>query len=373
MPTINHETSPSVRIEEIPVLGFDRIEFYVGNAKQAAFFYNKLFGFDIIGYRGPENGCRETVSYLLQQDRIRFILTAALRPEHPIAHHVARHGDGIRDIGLRVEDAESCFQTAVSRGAPAVSKPAWISDDSGKFRQATVATFGDTTHTFLERHHPVSSVEPGFEPFFVKGQAVGLEEVDHAVGNVEENAMEHWVRFYECVFGFTVFRHFDKRDISTQFSALVSKVMTNQSKTIKLPINEPAEGLKRSQIQEYLDFYASPGVQHLAIRTGDILTAVQQLRQNGVQFMQVPKTYYDGLLSRVGEISEPVAQLADLGILVDRDEAGYLLQIFTQPLQDRPTMFFEIIQRQGSEGFGKGNFKALFEAIERDQARRGNL
>lgn len=358
---------------ELPVLGFEAIEFYVGNARQAAYYYNKLFGFDIVAYRGPETGYRDTCSYVLKQNDIRFVVTSALSPEHPVATHVHRHGDGVKDIGFRVPDVTEAHHLAVQRGATSMQSPITLKDEHGIVSKATVATYGDTTHTFIHREGYQGFFEPGFMSFEVPGRALGLKRVDHIVGNVESGQMEEWVRFYERVFGFYVLRHYDEKDISTQYSALVSKVMANRSGTVKMPLNEPAKGLKKSQIQEYLDFYGSAGVQHIAIETDDILFTVRALRERGVMLMTVPEAYYDSVTTRVGSIRESLTELAELGILVDRDDGGYLLQIFTQPVQDRPTFFYEIIQRQGAEGFGKGNFKALFEAIERDQERRGNL
>ncbi len=370
---LEREAMPSSQQSELPVLDFQTIEFYVGNAKQAALYYNKLFGFDIVAYRGPETGHRDSCSYVLRQNNIQFVMTGALQPDHPVAQHVHQHGDGVKDIGFAVSDLNQTIELASRRGAVVTHSAASLADEGGVVHKATIATYGDTTHTFFECEGYHGVCEPGFEPRHLPANPVGLQRVDHIVGNVEKGRMEHWVRFYENVFGFRVFRSFDQSDISTQYSSLVSKVMSNASGTIKLPINEPAEGVWKSQIQEYLDFYGSPGVQHIAISTHNIIETVDALRANGVDFMTVPQTYYDSIAERVGEIREPLQALADLGILIDRDEEGYLLQIFTQPVQDRPTFFFEIIQRAGSEGFGKGNFKALFEAIERDQARRGNV
>jgi 4-hydroxyphenylpyruvate dioxygenase len=360
-------------VPELPVQDFQTVEFYVGNAKQAAYFYNKLFGFDIVAYRGPETGFPEAASYVLKQNSIQFVLTTGLSPDHPASMHAQRHGDGIKDLSFKSNNVKAAYTQAVERGATSVMIPTLFKDEFGVVEKATIATYGETTHTFVDRSQYNGIFEPGFTERKVLAEPVGLQRVDHAVGNVEKGKMDEWVRFYESVFGFYVLRHYDENDISTQYSALVSKVMANQSGTIKLPINEPAEGLKKSQIQEYLDFYKSAGVQHMAISTKDILSTVKTLRQRGVELMSVPDNYYTELQERVGNIQEPIEMLKELGILVDRDDEGYLLQIFTQPMEDRPTFFFEIIQRQGSEGFGKGNFKALFEAIERDQAKRGNL
>ena len=365
--------SPTSLPPEIPILGFDRIEFYVGNAKQAANYYTEFMGFDGLGFKGPETGSRDTVSYLLAQNNIRFVLTSALDPDHPVARHFHQHGDGVKDIGLLVEDTVSAYETAIARGAVSVKAPFTEEDEHGKIIKATIQAYGETTHTFVQRNHYYGTLEPEFESRPQPSKSIGLQQIDHMVANVEEGGMDEWVAFYQNVFGFYVLRHYDEKDISTQYSALVSKVMANKSGTIKLPINEPAKGLRKSQIQEYLDFYHSAGIQHMAIATRDIRETVQALRDHKVTLMTVPATYYEDLAKRIGDIREPLEELAKLGILADRDDGGYLLQIFTQPIQDRPTFFFEIIQREGADGFGKGNFKALFEAIERDQERRGNL
>jgi 4-hydroxyphenylpyruvate dioxygenase len=361
------------QVSELSVLDFDAATFYVANAKQAAFFYNKLFGFDIIGYRGPETGAKDTASYVLKQNQITFVLTSALTSDHPIAAHVANHGDGIRDLGMKVSDVESVYKTALARGAKGVMEPTVLRDTQGVVKKATIAAYGDTTHTFVERSDYKGLFEPGYEAWSRSAQSTGLVRIDHAVANLEKDRMDVWADYYQRIFGFYVLRHYSEKDISTEYSALVSKVMANKSGTIKLPLNEPADGLKKSQIQEYLDYYRTPGIQHLAISTNDIIETVQTLRLNGVDLMNVPDSYYENVSDRIGDIAEPLTELAKLGIIVDRDDDGYLLQIFTQPLQDRPTLFFEIIQRHGATGFGKGNFKALFEAIERDQDRRGNL
>lgn len=358
----------------LAVADFDHVEFYVGNAKQAAHFYRTAFGFDVVAYRGPETGVRDRVSYALRHGDIRLVVTGALSPDHPIADHVRRHGDGVHAVAFRTPDAKADFEQAVARGATAVREPATLRDAYGTVETAEIAAYGDTVHRFIARDRYAGPFLPGFEPRAVNAPRTGfLRRIDHVVANVGWNEMETWVKFYEDVFGFFQFRHFDEKDISTEYTALRSKVMASPSLAIKLPINEPAEGKKRSQIEEYVDFYGSPGVQHIAIATPDILTAVAQLRANGVEFQSVPPGYYDAVTARVGDIEEDVAALRDLNILVDRDDQGYLLQIFTKPLQDRPTVFFEIIQRKGSESFGKGNFKALFEAIEQDQAARGTL
>jgi 4-hydroxyphenylpyruvate dioxygenase len=360
----------------LPLTAIDHVELYAGNARQSAHYYRSAFGFTWAAYRGPETGCRDTASYLLQQGRIRLVLTTALRPDHPVAKHVATHGDSIRSIALTVDDAADAFAVTTARGARAVEEPRTVSDESGEAKLASIALYGDTIHTFVERKR----YRGGFLPGFVAAPVVdpvsrptGLLHIDHMVGNVELGAMREWVRFYEDVMGFRVFQSFDDKDIGTEYSALMSKVMAVGNGRIKFPINEPAAGRRKSQIEEYLDFHAGPGVQHIAFATADIVDTVSRLKRQGVEFLEVPKTYYEELPSRVGPIDEPVRILSELGILVDRDEEGYMLQIFTRPLQDRPTLFFEIIERKGSRSFGKGNFKALFEAIEREQERRGNL
>ncbi|MCL4402877.1 MAG: 4-hydroxyphenylpyruvate dioxygenase [Acidobacteria bacterium] len=360
----------------LPINGTDHVEFWVGNARQAAYYYRAAFGFRLTAYRGPETGTRDRASYMVEQGRIRFVLTTALTPEHPIAEHVRTHGDGVRDIALAVDDAEAAWRETTRRGALGVREPETLCDERGKVRVASIATYGDTVHTFVDRAGYTGAFLPGFvevaEPDAVARPA-GLEFIDHMVGNVGWGQMNAWVDFYRDVMGFRLFKHFDDRDISTEYSALMSKVMSNGNGRIKFPINEPAAGKRKSQIEEYLDYYRGPGVQHIAMATGDIIGSVTRLRAQGVEFLRVPAAYYTDLTARVGDIQEPLAQLAELGILVDRDDEGYMLQIFTRPVEDRPTLFYEIIQRRGSRSFGKGNFKALFEAIEREQARRGNL
>jgi 4-hydroxyphenylpyruvate dioxygenase len=361
--------------DTFPINGTDYVEFYVGNAKQASHFYRTAFGFQLIGYRGPETGTREAASYLLQQNKIRIVLTTALRPNHPAAEHVHRHGDGVRDIALWVDDAREAFQNAVSRGAHAVQQPTVLRDEAGEVVVAAIQTYGDTIHSLVERSDYRGLFLPGFqavEPRY-RPAPVGLQYVDHIVGNVELGRMNEWVGFYERVMGFKNLISFDDKDISTEYSSLMSKVVSNGNERIKFPINEPAQGKKKSQIDEYLEFYGGPGAQHLALATNDIIETVAALRERGVEFLTVPTTYYDELQGRVGRIEEAVGRLQELGILVDRDPDGYLLQIFTKPVEDRPTLFYEIIQRKGARSFGKGNFKALFEAIEREQALRGNL
>jgi len=363
-------------VDFLPLNGNDYVEFYVGNARQAAHYYRSAFGMKLTGYSGPETGVRDHASYVLEQEKIRFVFTTALRPDHPIADHVRAHGDGVRDIALTVDDAASAYRETTQRGARGVREPFTASDDHGQVRLSSIAAYGDTVHTFVERRDYKGAFLPGFVA--VEGpdkisRPTGLKYVDHMVGNVGWNQMNEWVKFYEDVMGFRLYQTFDDKDISTEYSALMSKVMANGNGRIKFPINEPAEGRKKSQIEEYLEFYNGPGVQHIAMGTGDIIGTVTKLRDQGVDFLRVPGTYYRELAARVGKIDEPLEQLEELGILVDRDEEGYMLQIFTKPVEDRPTLFYEVIQRKGSRSFGEGNFKALFEAIEREQDARGNL
>jgi 4-hydroxyphenylpyruvate dioxygenase len=358
----------------LPLLGTDYIEFYVGNARQSAQYYRSQFGFRIAAYQGPETGVRDRASYLLLQNKIRFVLTTALSPEHPIARHVHLHGDGVHDIALWVDDAASAWRETTKRGARSVQEPEIRRDADGEVCTSAIAIYGETIHTFVERRNYRGIFLPGFEPAASEeATGAGLLHVDHMVGNVPLGEMQKWVDFYHDVMGFRQFQSFDDKDVSTEYSALMSKVMANGNDRIKFPLNEPASGRRKSQIEEYLEFYRGPGVQHIAMETHDIIATVTQLRANGVEFLAVPNTYYEQLISRVGRIDEPLDRLRELGILVDRDDEGYMLQIFTKPVEDRPTLFYEIIQRKGSRSFGKGNFKALFEAIEREQARRGNL
>lgn len=354
----------------------DYIEHYVSNAKQASHFYQTVFGFQMKAYSGLETGSRDQVSYLLEQGNIRFLITSALKGTSPIARHVAEHGDGIHDIALHVEDVDRAYKETVKRGAGSVEEPHDLEDEHGTIRKAAIATYGDTIHTLIDRSGYDGIFMPGFKTAdspLSNVEPVGIQYVDHCVGNVEKGKMNKWVDFYRDVMGFTQYIHFDDKDISTEYSALMSKVMAGGRGMIKFPINEPAEGKKKSQIEEFLDYYGGPGVQHVALLTGDIIRTVEELKGRGLEFLHVPTTYYEELENRVGEIDEPVDRLEELGILVDRDDEGYLLQIFSKPVVDRPTFFFEIIQRKGARGFGKGNFKALFQAIEREQERRGNL
>ncbi len=355
--------------------GIDYIELYVGNARQAAHFYRTAFGFTPVAYAGLETGVRDRTSYVLQQRTIRLVVTAPLGPEGEIAEHVRLHGDGVKDIAFAVDDARLAFATAVSRGARPVAEPAVLEGQKGFIVRATIGAYGDTVHSFVERRNYHGTFAPRYHAIKEPPPVVpaGLAAVDHVVGNVELGGMDRWVDFYNQVLGFRQLLHFSDDDISTEYSALMSKVVANGTGRIKFPINEPAVGRRKSQVEEYLDYYHGPGVQHVALITDDILGTVRQLRANGVQFLRTPATYYDALEERVGTIDEDVDALRDCGILVDRDDEGYLLQIFTRPLQDRPTLFFEIIQRKGARGFGAGNFKALFEASEREQAARGNL
>ena len=361
--------------DTFPINGTDFIEFYVGNAKQAAHFYQAAFGFQVTAYRGPETGVRDRVSYLLTQGKIRLMLTAPLSPDGEIAEHVRRHGDGVHDIALWVDDARDAYAKAIERGAKSAYEPRVARDDDGQVVTAGITIYGDTIHSLVERRNYRGAFMPGFEKRAPRYQAepTGLLYVDHCVGNVELGKMNAWVGFYERVMGFKNLISLDDKDISTEYSSLMSKVMSSGNERIKFPINEPAEGKKKSQIDEYLEFYRGPGVQHLALATNDIIHTVTALRDRGVEFLTVPTTYYDELQGRVGRIDEPVDKLQELGILVDRDPDGYLLQIFSKPVEDRPTLFYEIIERKGARSFGKGNFKALFEAIEREQAARGNL
>ncbi len=359
----------------LPLKGTDYVEFYVGNAKQAAYYYRAAFGMKLVAYRGPETGTRDSASYVLQQDKIRFVLTTPLRSDDPIADHIYKHGDGVHEIALWVDDAEAAYRETTLRGARGFQHPTRMTDNDGEVRISSIAAYGETLHSFIERRSYRGAFLPGFvaTPDDTVSRPVGLKYIDHMVANVGWGEMNRWVGFYRDVMGFRLYQHFDDKDISTEYSALMSKVMANGNDRVKFPINEPAEGRKKSQIEEYLDYYRGPGVQHIAMATDNIIATVSKLRAQGVEFLRVPNTYYADLEQRCGKIDEPVDQLADLGVLVDRDDEGYMLQIFTKPVEDRPTLFYEIIQRKGSRSFGKGNFKALFESIEREQALRGNL
>jgi 4-hydroxyphenylpyruvate dioxygenase len=359
----------------LPLQGTDYVEFYVGNAKQAAHFYKTAFGFQSIAYSGPETGNRETVSYVVRQNKLTLVFTTALRSDHPVAAHVHLHGDGVKVIALRVDDATSAWKETTTRGGKSYMEPTILSDKWGEVSLSGIHTYGETVHLFVERTGYQGAFMPGFREWKTtyNPAPTGLLYVDHCVGNVGWHQMDPWVRFYEKVMGFRNILSFDDNDISTEYSALMSKVMSNGNGFVKFPINEPAEGKKKSQVEEYLEFYKGEGVQHVAMATANIVETVTQLRDRGVEFLQVPSSYYRDLISRVGAIDEDLGPLEELGILVDRDDEGYLLQIFTKPVEDRPTIFFEIIQRKGAQSFGKGNFKALFEAIEREQSARGNL
>ena len=359
----------------LPLKGTDHVEFYVGNARQAAYYYRAAFGMSLVAYAGPETGQRDRASYVVQQGKVHFVLTTPLRSGDPVADHVHRHGDGVHVVALEVDDARQAWLETTRRGAVSVADPSVKADEHGQVVLSSIRTYGDTIHTFVER----GGYDGPFLPGFVRveddavSRPVGLLHIDHMVGNVGWHEMDTWVDFYARVMGFSLYQHFDDKDISTEYSALMSKVMANGNGYVKFPINEPAEGKRRSQVEEYLDYYPGPGVQHIALATNDILDTVTRLSQQGVEFLRVPHTYYTELQGRVGKIDEPLEELEKLGILVDRDDEGYMLQIFTKPVEDRPTLFYEIIQRKGSRSFGKGNFKALFEAIEREQQLRGNL
>jgi 4-hydroxyphenylpyruvate dioxygenase len=359
----------------LPLMGTDYVELYVGNAKQAAHFYKTAFGFQSYAYSGPETGDKEKVSYVLVQNKVRLVLTTPLHPEGDIAAHVNKHGDGVKAVALMVNDAADAFAQTVKRGAKPYMEPTTREDADGKIVMSGIHIYGDTVHLFIERKDYKGTFMPGFKPWesHYNPSDVGLQYIDHCVGNVGWNQMNTWVSFYEDVMGFKNILTFDDKQISTEYSALMSKVMSNGNGFVKFPINEPAEGKKKSQVEEYLDFYKDAGVQHIAIATQDIITTVSALSDRGVEFLKVPNTYYDQLLDRIGPIDEDLEPLRKLGILVDRDDEGYLLQIFTKPVEDRPTLFFEIIQRKGAKSFGAGNFKALFEALEREQELRGNL
>jgi 4-hydroxyphenylpyruvate dioxygenase len=359
----------------LPLQGTDYVEFYVGNAKQIANYYKSAFGFQSLAYAGPETGVKDKVSYVVRQNKLTFVFTTALRTGNPVADHVYLHGDGVKVLALRVDDASSAWQETTKRGGKSYMTPTILSDKDGNVVLSGIHTYGETVHIFVERKSYQGVFMPGFREWktVYNPAPTGLLYVDHCVGNVGWNQMDPWVKFYEEVMGFRNILSFDDKDISTEYSALMSKVMSNGNGYVKFPINEPAEGKKKSQVEEYLEFYNGEGVQHVALATSDIVATVTQLRDRGVEFLQIPASYYKDLLDRVGTIDEDLRPLKELGVLVDRDEEGYLLQIFTKPVEDRPTLFFEIIQRKGAKSFGKGNFKALFEAIEREQSSRGNL
>ena len=376
MPATTEKQTINTQSDFLPLLGTDYVEFYVGNAKQAAHYYISAFGFSPCAYSGPETGVKDRASYVVRQNKLTFVLTSPLHPDNEMADHVYKHGDGVKILALLVNDAADAWEQTTKRGAASYLKAKSLKDDDGEVVLSGIHTYGDTVHLFVERQNYNGIFMPGYrkwENSFFTTTSTGLQYVDHCVGNVGWNGMNKWVKFYEDVMGFKNILTFDDADISTEYSALMSKVMSNGNGYVKFPINEPAEGKKKSQVEEYLEFYHGEGVQHVALASNNIVNTVNDLKSRGVEFLEVPTTYYDDLLDRVGTIDEDIAPLKQLGILVDRDNEGYLLQIFTKPVQDRPTLFFEIIQRKGAKSFGKGNFKALFEAIEREQAARGNL
>lgn len=376
MNTLLIDQSATKQIEDfLPLNGTDHVEFYVGNAKQSAYYYQSAWGYELVAYAGPETGVRDKASYVLQQGKIRLVLTSSILPDSEISKHHLLHGDGVKVLALWVDDARKSFAETTKRGAVAVMEPTVYKDENGEVVISSIKTYGETIHKFVERKNYKGVFLPGFaaKKSNVPVKGVGLKHVDHCVGNVELGKMNEWVKFYEDVMGFKLIITFDDQDISTEYSALMSKVVSNGNGFVKFPINEPADGKKKSQIEEYIEFYKSAGVQHIAIATDDIISTVTELRKRGVEFLYVPEVYYEEVWTRVGKINEDVNKIKELNILVDRDDEGYLLQLFTKPVQDRPTVFFEIIQRCGAKSFGKGNFKALFEAIEREQELRGNL
>jgi len=367
--------NPAATQDFLPLNGTDHVEFYCGNAKQSAYYYQMAWGYKLVAYSGLETGVKDRASYVLQQGKIRLVLTSSFDPESEISRHVARHGDGVKVLALWVDDARKSWEETTRRGAVSIMEPTEMTDEHGSVVVSAIKTYGDTIHKFVQRSNYRGAFLPGYQPASsgLDVQPIGLEYVDHCVGNVELGQMNEWVRFYEEVLGFKLLITFDDQDISTEYTALMSKVVSNGNGYVKFPINEPADGKRKSQIEEYIEFYRGAGVQHIAVATNDILKTVGELRRRGVEFLYVPETYYDDLLDRVGKIEEDIEPLRANNILVDRDDEGYLLQIFTRPVQDRPTVFYEIIQRKGAKSFGKGNFKALFEAIEREQERRGTL
>lgn len=375
METLTQNQIQNPVVDFLPLNGTDYIELYVGNAKQAAHFYKTAFGFQSLAYAGPETGVKDRASYVLVQNKMRLVLTTALHSDSDISRHHLKHGDGVKTLALMVDDAFDAFEQTTKRGGKPYLEPTVLKDAHGEIRMSGIHTYGEVVHLFIERKNYKGVFMPGFTEWksSYNPEPTGLLYVDHCVGNVGWNQMNPWVKFYEDVMGFRNILSFDDKDISTEYSALMSKVMSNGNGYVKFPINEPAEGKKKSQVEEYLEFYEGEGTQHIAIATHDIVTTVKALMSRGVEFLKVPSSYYDDLLDRVGPIEEDIEPLKELGILVDRDDEGYLLQLFTKPVEDRPTMFFEIIQRKGAKSFGKGNFKALFEAIEREQESRGNL
>jgi 4-hydroxyphenylpyruvate dioxygenase len=378
MATTSEATHPDQHVDFMPLHGIDHVELWVGNAAQASYYFRHAFGFTEVAYAGLETGLRDRVSHVLRQGEVRLVLTGTLHSDTDIARHHTRHGDGVKTIALSVPDVDHAYREAIARGATGLQEPYDLTDDHGRVRLADVATYGETVHRFVDRSGYDGSFLPGYAPAPATSDAPDappdmLDGIDHIVGNVELGAMNKWVSYYEDVFGMTEMIHFTDEAISTEYSALMSKVVTNGDGRVKFPINEPAEGRRKSQIDEYLEFYEGPGAQHIALTTKDIVGTVEQLRRRGIRFLRTPDSYYEEVPGRVGEIDQQLEDLRRLGILVDRDDEGYLLQIFTAPLGDRPTIFFEIIERHGAKGFGEGNFKALFEAIEREQELRGNL
>src|SRR5215471_14236754 len=375
MDTATGSKTISTNEDFLPLQGTDHVEFYVGNAKQTAHFYKTAFGFQSLAYAGPETGVKDRASYALQQNKLTFVFTTPLKSGNPIADHIYKHGDGVKILALRVDDATKSWQETTLRGAASYMEPTTLKDEDGDVVLSGIHTYGDTVHVFVERKNYNGVFMPGYKPWQTEynPSPAGLLYVDHCVGNVGWNQMNPWVKFYQEVMGFRNILSFDDKDISTEYSALMSKVMSNGNGFVKFPINEPAEGKKKSQVEEYLDFYDGEGVQHIAMATNNIVKTVTELQKRGLEFLNIPSTYYESVLDRVGKIDEDLEPLQRLGILVDRDDEGYLLQIFTKPVEDRPTLFFEIIQRKGAKSFGKGNFKALFEALEREQEARGNL
>ncbi len=367
------------KIDPVAIRKIDHVRLFVGNARQSAYFYRNAFGFDVVAYAGLETKVRHEAGYVLKQGDITFVLASPLSADHPDCARLMHHGDGVQDVAIEVADVESAYHHSVSKGAVGVREPERLEDEFGVLQIATIKTYGHTLHSFINRDHYRGVFAPGYRPLeperYNPGtfESVGLAAIDHVVGNVEEGRMDEWVDFYKRVLGFEQLVHFDDKDISTEYSALMSKVVQNGSGRVKFPINEPAKAKRRSQIDEYLQYHGGPGVQHIALATGNIIDTIRAMRHNDVSFLRVPRAYYDLLPDRVGAIREDMEMLAELGILVDRDEEGYMLQIFTKPVADRPTLFFEVIQRRGSRSFGKGNFKALFEAIEREQEVRGTL
>jgi 4-hydroxyphenylpyruvate dioxygenase len=365
--------------DSIPLRRIDHVRFFVGNARQSAYFYRNAFGFDVVAYAGLETRIKNEASYILRQGEITFVLSSPLSGDHPESKRLVQHGDGVQDIAIEVDNVAATYDAVLKRGAVGVTEPTTLKDEHGTYEYATIQAYGDTTHSFVNHDRYRGIFRPGYKALDPDRysprtfHSVGLKAIDHIVANVEEGKMDEWVHFYEKVLGFSQLVHFDDKDISTEYSALMSKVVQDGKGRIKFPINEPAQGRRKSQIDEYLQFYGGPGVQHIAMATDDIIATVKAMRANDVSFLRVPRTYYELLPERIGQIEEDLHELADLGVLVDRDDEGYLLQLFTKPVEDRPTLFFEVIERHGSRSFGKGNFKALFEAIEREQARRGTL